>query len=460
MPTECIADRFEFTAIARRRVEAGFDGGTITSDAGALLLGETDRAIGLIDRFAACFEDRRCQELIEHSVDTLVGQRVFGLTLGYDDLVDHDTLRHDPIFAVLAGKLSAKRADCAPVAGKSTLNRLELSQPMATRYHKISHDPAAIEGLFVDLFLEAHAKAPGQITLDLDATDDPLHGDQEGRFFHGYYRCYCYLPLYVFCGRHLLAAKLRRANIDAAAGAVEEIERIVAQIRARWPKTRILLRADSGFAREGLMTWCESHDVDYLFGLARNVRLQKKIAVELAEAKAASVAHDGAAVRCFKDFMWRTKKSWSQMRRVVAKAEWTHGGANPRFVVTSLSADEVAAKPLYEERYCSRGEMENRIKECQLDLFADRTSSHSMRANQLRLWFSSMAYVLLCALRRLALQGTDLARATCGTIRDKLLKIGALVRISVRRVLIQMASGHPKQQQWGLAYRRLMAAAA
>jgi hypothetical protein len=355
MPTECIADRFEFTAIARRRVEAGFDGGDITSDAGGLLLGETDRAIGLIDRFAACFEDRRCQDLVEHSVDTLVGQRVFGIALGYDDIVDHDALRHDPTFAVLAGKLSAKRADCAPVAGKSTLNRLELSQPVATRYHKISHDPAAIEGLFVNLFLEAHAKAPGQITLDLDATDDPLHGDQEGRFFHGYYKCYCYLPLYVFCGRHLLASKLRCANIDAAAGAVEEIERIVAQIRARWPETRILLRADSGFAREGLMAWCESHDVDYLFGLARNVRLQKKIAVELAEAKAASVAHDGAAMRRFKDFMWRTRTSWSCERRVVAKAEWTHGGANPRFVVTSLSADEVAAKPLYEERYCARG---------------------------------------------------------------------------------------------------------
>ncbi len=460
MRTECISDRFEFTAMARRRVEAGFDGGTITSDAGALLLGMTDRTIGLIDRFAACFEDRRCQDLVEHSVDTLVGQRVFGIALGYDDIVDHDALRHDPIFAVLAGKLSAKRADCAPVAGKSTLNRLELSQPMATRYHKISHDPAAIEGLFVDLFLEAHGKAPRQITLDLDATDDPLHGDQEGRFFHGYYKCYCYLPLYVFCGRHLLAAKLRRANIDAAAGAVEEIERIVAQIRARWPKTRILLRADSGFAREELMAWCESHEVDYLFGLAKNVRLQKKIAVELAEAKAASVAHDGAAMRRFKDFMWRTRKSWSRERRVVAKAEWTHGAANPRFVVTSLSADEVTANPLYEERYCARGEMENRIKECQLDLFADRTSSNSMRANQLRLWFSSMAYVLLCALRRLALQGTELARATCGTIRDKLLKIGALVRISVRRVLIQMASGYPKQQQWSLAYRRLRAAAA
>ena len=460
MQTECIADRFEFTAVEKRRVEAGFDGGQMTSDAGALLLGATDRAIGLIDRFASCFEDRRCQELVEHSVGTLASQRVFGIALGYDDIVDHDELRHDPIFAVLAGKLSAKRADCAPVAGKSTLNRLELSQSEPTRYHKISHDPVAIEGLFVDVFLDAHDKAPRRITLDLDATDDPLHGDQEGRFFHGYYKCYCYLPLYVFCGRHLLAAKLRRANIDAAAGAVEEIERIVAQIRARWPQTRILLRADSGFTRDELMAWCEAHDVDYLFGLSKNVRLQKEIAAELAEAKAASASNDGAAARRFKDFMWRTRKSWSRERRVVAKAEWTHGEANPRFVVTSLSADKVAAKSLYEDLYCARGEMENRIKECQLDLFADRTSSHTMRANQLRLWFSSMAYVLLCALRRIALHGTALARATCGTIRQKLLKIGALVRISVRRIKIAMASGYPWQQQWALAHQRLTAAAA
>lgn len=460
MQTECIADRFEFTAVEKRRVEAGFDGGQMTSDAGALLLGATDRAIGLIDRFASCFEDRRCQELVEHSVGTLASQRVFGIALGYDDIVDHDELRHDPIFAVLAGKLSAKRADCAPVAGKSTLNRLELSRSEPTRYHKISHDPVAIEGLFVDVFLDAHDKAPRRITLDLDATDDPLHGDQEGRFFHGYYKCYCYLPLYVFCGRHLLAAKLRRANIDAAAGAVEEIERIVAQIRARWPQTRILLRADSGFTRDELMAWCEAHDVDYLFGLSKNVRLQKEIAAELAEAKAASASNDGAAARRFKDFMWRTRKSWSRERRVVAKAEWTHGEANPRFVVTSLSADKVAAKSLYEDLYCARGEMENRIKECQLDLFADRTSSHTMRANQLRLWFSSMAYVLLCALRRIALHGTALARATCGTIRQKLLKIGALVRISVRRIKIAMASGYPWQQQWAFAHQRLTAAAA
>jgi hypothetical protein len=442
-----------------RRVEAGFDGGAMTSDAGALLLGATDRAIGLIDRFAACFTDRRRAELIEHEVRTLVGQRVVGIALGYEDLIDHDELRHDPVMAVLAGKLTAKRSDCAPLAGKSTLNRLELSRPAASLYHKISHQPAAIEGLFVDLFLAAHKTPPARITLDLDATDDPLHGEQEGRFFHGYYGCYCYLPLYVFCGRHLLAAKLRRSNIDAAAGAEEEIARLVVGIRARWPETRIVLRADSGFAREDLMAWCEANGVDYLFGLAKNRRLAGEIAAELAAAEAASLAAGGAPARRFKDFLWSTLKSWSRRRRVVAKAEWTRGEANPRFVVTSLPAAEVAAQPLYEELYCARGEMENRIKECQLDLFADRTSSHTLRANQLRLWFAAMAYVLICALRRIALHGTALVRATCGTLRLKLLKVGAAVRISVRRIKIAMASSHPWQRQWALDYRRLSDAA-
>ena len=459
MRPECIPDQFDFAPVESRRVVSDFGGGEMTSDAGALLLGAVDRAVGLIDRFASCFEDHRCAELIEHSVRTLVGQRVFGIALGYEDLEDHDELRHDPTFAVLAGKLSANRKDCAPVAGKSTLNRLELSRPEPSRYHKISHDPAAIEKVLVALFLEAQGSAPKEITLDLDATDDPLHGEQEGRFFHGYYRCYCYLPLYIFCGRHLLVAKLRRSNIDGAAGAVEEIERVVAQIRERWPQTRIVLRADSGFARDDLMAWCEDNEVSFLFGLARNKRLVGEIQAELAEAEAASLAAEGAPARRFKDFMWSTRRSWSRQRRVVAKAEWTQGEANPRFVVTNLSAEEVAAKPLYEERYCARGEMENRIKECQLDLFADRTSTHSMRANQLRLWLASMAYVLICALRRLALQGSDLARATCGTIRLKLLKIGALVKISKRRVKIAMASSYPRQALWALAYQRLSAAA-
>jgi Transposase DDE domain group 1 len=309
--------------------------------------------------------------------------------------------------------------------GKSTLNRLELSRSEPTRYHKISYDPAAIEALAVDLFLEAHDRVPKQIILDLDATDDPLHGDQEGRCFHGYYDCYCYLPLYVFCGRHLLGAKLRRSNIDGAAGAVEEVARIIAQIRRRWPFVHIVLRADSGFAREALMAWCEANRVDYVFGLARNARLVAEIATELAAAQAAAKA-SGQPARSFKDFLWTTLDSWSRRRRVVAKAEWTKDEANPRFIVTTLARSQAGARQLYEDIYCARGEMENRIKECQLDLYADRTSAATMRANQLRLWFASMAYILLSALRRIGLAGTRFADATCATIRLKLLKIGAL----------------------------------
>src|SRR5262252_3290132 len=374
MQTECNANLLGFAPVEQRAVVAGFDGGRMTSDAGALLLGATDRVIGLVERFAACFTDGRSPELIEHEVKTLVGQRIFGIALGYEDLVDHDQLRHDPTMAVLAGKLAARRKDCAPLAGKSTLNRLELSRPEPTRYHKISYDAAAIEGLFVELFLDAHASPPPQITLDLDATDDPLHGHQEGRFFHGYYDCYCYLPLYIFCGSHLLAAKQRCANIDAAAGAVEEVARIVAQVRARWPGVRIVLRADSGFAREALMKWCELSDVDYLFGLAKNERLAAEIAAELAAAEEESKLTEKPARR-FKEFQWSTRDSWSCQRRVIAKAEWTRGTANPRFVVTSLSGEDAAPQQLYEEIYCARGDMENRIKECQLDLFADRTSA-------------------------------------------------------------------------------------
>jgi hypothetical protein len=437
---------------------AAFDGGAITSDAGALLLGATDHAIRLTQRFAKCFDDTRRRHLIEHEVVTLVGQRIFGIALGYEDLNDHDELRHDPIMAVLAGKLEARREDCAPVAGKSTLNRLELSRLQPTRYHKISRNPIAIKRLLVDLFLEAHTRAPREIILDLDATDDPLHGEQEGRFFHGYYDCYCYLPLYVFCGRDLLAAKLRRASVDAAAGAVEEVARIVAHIRRRWPKVRILLRADSGFARDELMAWCEANGVAFVFGLQQNERLIAEVASELARAAAKS-RRTGKPARYFKEFKYRTRRSWSRERRVVAKAEVTGGEANPRFVVTSLKRCECKPKYLYEKLYCARGEMENRIKECQLDLYADRTSSATMRANQLRLWFASMAYVLMCALRRIGLHHTRFAKASCGTIRLKLLKIGALVSISVRRIKIAMASGCPAAPLWGRAAVRLNAAA-
>jgi hypothetical protein len=439
-------------------VVAAFDGGELTSDAGGLLLGATDRAIGLTARFAACFDDGRLQAQVEHTVEAMVAQRVFGIALGYEDLIDHDQLRHDPVLATLAGKLTARRKDCAPLAGKSTLNRLEHAPSAPARYHKIGHDGAAIERLFVDLFLDAHKTPPEEIILDLDATDDPLHGHQEGRFFHGYYDCYCYLPLYVFCGRHLLAAKLRRSNIDAAAGAVEEVARLVTQIRTRWPRVQIVLRADSGFAREHLMAWCEANRVDYIFGLARNERLVGAIADDLAAAAAESSAQ-GGPVRRFTDFPWRTLASWSRARRVVAKAEHLPNGSNPRFVVTSLPTHTIDARTLYEDVYCARGEVENRIKEQQLDLFADRTSAATMRANQLRLWFASFAYVLLDALRRIGLRHTQFAQATCSTIRLKLLKIGAQVRKSVRRIKIAMASACPYRAEYHLAYLYLRRAA-
>ena len=462
MQTQCIATAIGFGRAGGREIVAGFDGGMVSTDAGALLLGEADRAIGLVERFTKCFADARSPLFTVHRLDALIGQRVHGLALGYEDLLDHEALRLDPVLATMLGKLPRGKSAPDPLAGKSTLNRLELSRAdgLPTRYHKIVHDGAAIENLFVDLFLDAHARAPRAITLDLDATDDPVHGEQEGRFFHGFYDCYCYLPLYVFCGRHLLAAKLRPANIDASAGSAEEIARIVALIRARWPHVKIVLRADSGFAREALMAWCEQNKVDYVFGLARTSRLVEKIAPALEKARALSRANDGKPARMFRQFAWTTLDSWSRRRRVIAKAEHTGGEANPRFVVTTLSAREASPRWLYEDFYCARGDMENRIKESQGDLFADRTSSHTMRANQLRLWFSAMAYVLVCAVRRVGLAGTQFENASCGTIRLKLLKLGALVTISARRVKIAFASTHPWANEWLRAARRLASARA
>jgi hypothetical protein len=434
MLTECNQDSLAFTSLGGRRVTAAFDGGTITSNAGALLLRETDRRIGLSRQVTACFKDGRRQDRVEHAVETLVAQRIHGIALGYEDLNDHDELRHDPVLGLVSGKAQARRSDCAVLAGKSTLNRLEHA-PRADedRYRKLNVDEGAMKRLFVSVFLKSRAAPPKRIVLDLDATDDPIHGDQEGRLFHGYYRCYCYLPLYIFCDRELLLAKLRPANIDASAGAKEEVTLIVAQIRQSWPDVDIWLRADSGFCREELMAWCEANGVHYVFGLARNGRLEALIADELAEAEA-KAKESGKSERIFKELRYQTRKSWSCERRVAAKAEHLPKGSNPRFIVTSLTSEAVEAQELYEKIYCARGEMENRIKEGQLDLFADRTSAASLCANQLRLWFASLAYVLMTALRRMALQGTELAQATAGTIRLKLLKLGAQVTLSVRRI--------------------------
>jgi hypothetical protein len=455
MRTECTSEQCEFEGFGRRRVVAAFDGGALTADGGGLLLRHTDRAIGLIERVAACFRDGREQDQVVHSLPALVGQRIVGIALGYEDVNDHDELRHDPVLALFAARLEPKRSDCASLAGKSTLNRLEQA-PLRPddRYHKIAHDPAALANLFVDLFLEAHKRPPKQIVLDLDATDDPLHGQQEGRFFHGYYSCYCYLPLYVFCGRHLLAALLRRSNIDASAGAVVEVACIVHRIRAAWPRVEILLRADSGFARDELMAWCEANRVDYVFGLARNARLVAEIQSDLA-VMAAEHAETGRPARRFKELFYATLDSWSCARRVIGKAEHLAKGANPRFIVTSLPASAIAGRVLYERIYCARGEMENRIKEQQLDLFADRTSAATMRANQLRLWFASFAYLLLEALRRIGLRHTRFQDATCSTIRLKLLKLGARVTVSVRRIKVAIASACPYRSEFALAHLRL-----
>ena len=464
MQTECSQQTFKFQALGRREVVARFDGGPITSDAGGLLLREVEERTGIIQRLAGCFTDHRDEELIEHSVEELLRQRIFGLALGYEDLNDHDRLRYDPLLATLAGKRDPSGGDRLrerdrgkALAGRNTLNRLELTPRGAdakSRYKKIVADQGRIESLFVDVFLQLHPKPPRRIVLDLDATDDPLHGDQLGKFFHGYYKSYCYLPLYIFCGDHLLSAKLRPADIDGAAGSVKELARIVKHIRQEWPEVQIVIRGDSGFCRENIMAWCEAHGVDYILGLAKNKRLERILADELQEAKQQFEA-TGEAARVFKDFSYQTRKSWSRERRVVGKAEHLRKGANPRFVVSSLTAEQFDARGLYEDEYCGRGEMENRIKEQQRYLFADRTSAHSMRANQLRLWFSSVAYTLLQVIRQFGLQGTKLARARCDTIRLKLLKIGASVRVTVRRVWLSMATSCPYRQLFARVYANL-----
>ena len=450
MPAECTPTLLEFEAVEGRAVVAGFDGGTITSNAGGLLLGEVDRKLNLIGRFAGCFRDRRDPRLVEHTLERLVGQRVFGLALGYEDLNDHDELRRDPVLAVLAGKLEpALRSNCAALAGKSTLNRLEHTpRRHAAKYHKIDCDGARVDALLVELFLEAHERAPAEIVLDLDNTDIPLHGEQEGRFFHGHYRHYCYLPLFVFCGRHLLLARQRCADVAGSAGAVEEMARIVGEIRRRWPRVRIVLRGDSGFANDALMSWCEANRVDYVLGLARNSRLEAMLAAAMAQAERQR-RRTGQPARVFRNLRYRTLGSWSRERRVVGKAEHTLDGANPRFVVTSLSRKRrgCRARALYEDLYCARGEAENRIGE-QFELFADRASSATFQANQLRLWFSAFAYILLDTLRRVGLGRTRMADAAVATIRLKLLKLGAQVRKSTRRIRFAIASGCPNQTEF------------
>ena len=455
MSTQCNAKQLEFHGLERRRVVAEFNGGQISSDSGGMLLREVEKRCHILKRLAGCFSDYRDADQIEHCVESLVKQRVMGLALGYEDLNDHDELRRDPLLALLcdhsdvtgSNRKRARDRGCA-LAGKSTLNRLELTPDDAdagSRYKKIVAHSEAMDALLVDVFIESYEQAPTQIIIDVDATDDPVHGHQEGRFFHGYYRHYCYLPLYLFVGEKLLCARLRQANQDGAAGCVEELARIVSRIRIRWPDTQMIVRGDSGFCRDELMSWCEAYEVDYVLGLAKNNRLKAAIEDEMNQAKVQYEA-SGQPARVFKDFRYQTLKSWSCERRVIGKAEYLVKGKNPRFIVTSLPVTTPSARRLYEQLYCARGDMENRIKEQQLALFADRTSTHQLRSNQLRLYFSSFAYVLMQTLRRLGLQGTTLARAQCNTMRLKLFKIGAHIRLSVRRVLIAFSESYPQAE--------------
>ncbi len=458
--TECTQSAFEFASHCSRQVTANFDGGTITTEGGGLLLREVNRRLNLLPRLEACFTDHRRADLIEHRVGEMLAQRVYGLGLGYEDLNDHDQLRRDPLLAVLAGKEDVtgehrRRTEDRgkALAGKSTLDRLEQATEQPDRYHKIQYSAPMIDELLVNLFLEAHAEMPAQIILDLDATDVPLYGDQERRFFHGYYDSYCYLPLYIFCGEHVLCARLRPADIDGSKGSTWEVRRIVRQIRQRWPAVRIIVRADSGFCRERLMRWGERHGVDYVLGVARNDRLKVLSAAAMQQATAQAAA-TGKPARVFVEFAYQTQKTWSRPRRVVAKAEYLDNKENPRYVVTSLSAEEWPAQRLYEELYCARGDMENRIKE-QGMLFHDRLSAATMRSNQLRLYLSAMAYTLVHGLRRLALAGTEWAVAQVNTIRTQLLKVGAVVRVSVRRVWISLATGYPWQAMFRQAWAAL-----
>jgi hypothetical protein len=442
-----------FQQLGRREVIGRFDGGKISSDAGGLLLREVEKRLGIVRRFSGCFRDYRDPQRIEHSVESLVGQRIYGMALGYEDLNDHDSLRHDVVLGVLCEKLDPTGGDRVrekdqgkAIAGKSTLNRLELTPEDAnenSRYKKIVAEGDKIDELMVDVYIQSHAVAPGEVVLDVDATDDPLHGHQEGRFFHGYYAEYCYLPLYIFSGEHLLCARLRQANEDPARGVVQELKRMVERLREVWPGVRIIVRGDSGFCRDEIMSYCESEDkLDYVLGLAKNSRLIKRIQAEMAEAQQIQQSTQKPA-RVFKDFHYRTRHSWSCERRVVGKAEYLAKGENPRFIVTSIESEEKEARSLYEDFYCARGDMENRIKEQQLGLFADRTSTAWMRSNQLRLYFSSFAYILMQTLRRLGLKGTELAQAQCDTIRLKLFKIGAQIQVTVRKVWISFSESYP-----------------
>ena len=446
-------------------MEAGFTAGQVSSDGGALLLREVDRKINLLGRLAGCFSDNRSPFLVKHQLSEMLAQRIYGLALGYEDVNDHDQLRHDPLLAVLVGKKDPLgenrpgRDKGKALAGKSTLNRLELTPVRAnadSRYKKIVAHLDAMQHYFVRMFVQQYVVPPTRIVLDVDATNFALHGHQLGRFFHGYYDEYCYLPLYIFCGDFPLLALLRPYTLDEPVGLLKHLQRIVAYLREHWPSVDILVRGDSGFCREHLMRWCEDNRVHFLFGLGKNTRLKRILGGEMQQAKVQFEATKTAS-RVFKDFTYQTKKSWSRERRVVGKAEHLAKGENPRFVVTSLSAEAYPAQPLYEQEYCGRGNMENRIKEKKLFLFADRVSCHTMRANQVRLCLSTVAYLVMRNLREFGLKETEMAQAQCDTIRVKLLKIGATIQVSVRRVVLALSDAFPFQAIFQRVWENLRA---
>ena len=483
--TDCIPEQFKFKQVKSCPVVVNFNGETVTSDAGLTLITELDRKRKITSRLAQCFKDYRDVNRINHSVENLIAQRIYGLIMGYEDLNDHEELRHDPMFVLLLGKIIGSVKEPAVLAGKSTLNRLEhcpenVTSRADSRYHRIEHDAEAIEKLLVEIFLESSSKPLRQITLDLDVTDDLVHGNQEEAFFNPYYGGYCYAPLYIFSGQHLLVAKLRASNVDPAEGALNELQRIIKLIRSRWGNVKILVRGDSAYSREDIMAWCESQmGVDYVFGLGKNSRLlqlsqsvqyrasqdysQKlQTIVEFFETfftpssdlkKQATAFVDNSVWYCSLDY--KTLDTWSRNRRVVAKVEYSNLGVTHRFVVTSLSIKQVPPGRLYTQKYCPRGNMENCLKEQKLGMQSDRTSTHTFAGNQLRLWFSSIAYVLINALREQCLAKTDFKNATVGTIRTKLLKLGAIITIISRRVLIAISSTCPYKEIFATVYQCL-----
>ena len=471
--TDCIQQTFAFQDLGGRKVEADFKGGNVSADGGVLLLREIDWRTGMIDQLAACFTDYRRPELIEHTVPELLRQRILGMAMGYEDLNDHDTLRRDPMMALGVGKADPLGLDRSGIdrgralAGKSTLNRLELTNAKTGAgavggVHKIHADHAAIERLLVRLAVSRLPPDTEEVVLDFDATDSLIHGGQEGRFFHGYYDAYCYLPLYCFIGAWPVWAQLRTSNRDACDGTVEALQTIVPVIRERFPEARIIVRADSGFARESIFAWCEANDVFYVTGMAKNAALLRHLDPTMFRAKADACVRGGWCTH-FCEFEYRTAKSWSRARRVIGKAQVNPKGENPRFIVTNLPADHALRESarLYREFYCARGDAENRIKEQQLDLFADRMSCEVMSANQLRLWFSTFAYLLLIDLRETGLKGSGTyAKASPGIIRTHLLKIAAVVSVSVRRIFVRWSSSFRFQAEVAGCWERLRAAPA